>query len=157
MPVSDKFSPSKGVGQPMKYTTVQELEEWIDMYFLECKQNRNIERKLKDPKNTTDYETLVALKEYDHTEDAHPTVSGLALYLDMSRTSLINYEGKEEYVSTIERAKNKVESYLEQKTYSPCNNGVQFNLKNNFYWKDKSEVAHTGLTVNIESADAGVL
>jgi len=41
-------------------------------------------------------------------------------------------------------AKARVESYLDQKTYSGNSQGVQFNLVNNFRWKNKTENALTG-------------
>jgi len=157
-----KLPGTRKVGKPLEYETPQELEEWIDMYFDECKQNRNIQRKLmpsnQSQENPVDYDALVLEKEHDFTEDIHPTVTGLALYLGMSRLSLINYEGREEYVNIVKMGKARVETYLDQKTYSPNNNGVQFNLKNNFNWKDKQEIDHGGgLTVNIGNKDAGNL
>jgi hypothetical protein len=139
-----------------KYQTILELQEWIDMYFNECKANRSkdeFKRMLLSMGNSegADAGKLKIMEKIEKleegpgfTEDIHPTVSGLAIYLGLSRRTLINYEGREEFFPTIEGAKARVESYLDQRTYHPNNNGVQFNLKNNFKWKDKQEVEHTG-------------
>ncbi len=103
---------NRAVGRPLKYGSAKEMQEKIDLYFSECD-------KSKGPY----------------------TVTGLALALDMSRQDLINYSSKDEFFDTIKRAKMKVEEYLEKRLIndSSCS-GIIFNLKNNYGWKDKTEV-----------------
>lgn len=74
------------------------------------------------------------------------TISGLADALDMSRQSLLNYEGKKEFFDTITRAKRKCEVYAEEKLFDSSSvNGAKFSLANNFVgWKEKQEVEHSG-------------
>ena len=71
------------------------------------------------------------------------TVSGLALALGFtSRQSLLNYEWKEEFVDTIKTAKLRLEEYNENCLYSrdTPTAGVIFNLKNNYWRKDQSQI-----------------
>ena len=72
--------------------------------------------------------------------DKAPTMTGLALALDMDRKTLVNYEAREEYFHTIKKARQRVEAYNEEKLISgtPAT-GLIFNLKNNFGWKDSTE------------------
>ncbi len=109
-------------GRPRQYKTVEEMQEVIDCYFDDCKEN-----------------------------ESPVTVSGLALALDLSRQGLLNYEGRDEFVDTIKRAKQRVEIALETHLLIGRNvTGAIFNLKNNFGWKDKHEVEQTGnVTVEI--------
>ena len=73
-------------GRPLKYETVEELDEAINKYFAER----------------------------DMLDEPY-TITGLALALDVDRRTLTNYSNKEEFFSTIKRAKLKVENYLEKR------------------------------------------
>ena len=113
------------IGRPRKYETVEELDEVISAYFAECLEN-----------------------------DLHPTVTGLAFALDLDRRSLNNYQGREEFFPTIKRAKNAVETYIEQTLMGgKATAGAIFNLKNNFGWIDervqenKGEIGVRSITV----------
>ena len=69
-----------------------------------------------------------------------PTVTGLALALGFTtRLSLLNYQGKAEFMNTITRAKSMVEEYTEQRLFDrDGSSGAQFSLRNNFKgWNDK--------------------
>ena len=87
-------------------------------------------------------------------ENSKPfTMSGLALFLDCSRTTLYQYENelvkfnniseedKKRIMNTVKRAKRMVEAYQEEQLFlgkSPV--GTIFSLKNNFNWKDAQEI-----------------
>ena len=87
-------------------------------------------------------------------ENSKPfTMSGLALFLDCSRTTLYQYENelvkfnnisdedKKRIMNTVKRAKRMVEAYQEEQLFlgkSPV--GTIFSLKNNFNWKDSQEI-----------------
>ena len=87
-------------------------------------------------------------------ENSKPfTMSGLALFLDCSRTTLYNYEkelvkfkeisedDKLRILNSVKRAKRMVEAYQEEQLFlgkSPV--GTIFSLKNNFNWKDSQEI-----------------
>lgn len=100
-------------GRPRKYSEQEVLQTKIDEYFNMC----------------------------DDKEKPY-TITGLCLYLDIDRVTLLRYEEKEEFCSTIKRAKNRVENYVEEMSLiGKLNPTVSiFNLKNNFNWKDKQEI-----------------
>ncbi len=69
------------------------------------------------------------------------TLSGLALFLDIDRKTLLNYSKKDKFFPTIKKAKLRCEVYAEEKLFTSKNvAGVIFNLKNNYGWKNKDEV-----------------
>lgn len=104
------------VGRPPKYTKPEEIQIKIEGYFKEC----------------------------DSKKEPY-TITGLGMALDMSRQDLINYSNKEEFFDTIKKAKMKVENYLEKRLITDnSTTGIIFNLKNNYGWKDKQELEHTG-------------
>lgn len=97
-------------GQPLKFKTVEELQEKIDKYFASCDEN-------EEP----------------------ISITGLALALGTSRETLCNYENKDGYFDTIKRAKLYVEHAYEKRLIKRGNGGDIFALKN-FGWVDKQEV-----------------
>lgn len=117
-------------GRPLKFDSVEVLERLIEKYF--------------------------------DSEDAHivlddgarvpaPTMSGLALYLDMDRKTLYNYSKKAQFFPTIKRAKARVEQYLEKRLYGQAVTGTIFSLKNNFDWQDKTAVDVTTQGESVKS------
>lgn len=96
--------------KPLKFKSVEELQEKIDKYFDSCNE---------------EFEPI--------------TITGLALALDTSRETLCNYEEKEEYSDTIKRAKLRVQHAYEKRLVRRGNGGDIFALKN-FGWVDKTEV-----------------
>jgi hypothetical protein len=97
-------------GRPLKFQSVEELQQKIDAFFLEC----------------------------DKKQDPY-TITGLALALDTTRQGLINYEDREEFYDTIKIAKARVENFAEKRLYSGTAAGPIFALKN-FDWTDKQDV-----------------
>lgn len=98
------------MGKPLKFKSVEELQEKIDAYFAGCDE-----------------------------ENEPITITGLALALDTSRETLCNYEEKEDYFDTIKKAKLKVENAYEKRLVRRGNGGDVFALKN-FGWKDTKEL-----------------
>ena len=101
----------------------------------------DIERKIDDYFN------------YCNTNSKPLTMSGLALFLDCSRTTLYQYENelikfhnmseedKIRIMNAVKKAKRMVETYQEEQLFigkSPV--GTIFSLKNNFNWKDAQEI-----------------
>jgi hypothetical protein len=107
------------MGRPLKFKSVEDLEKKIEEYF-----------------------------EYAEKKNKPYTVTGLCLHLNCDRKTLINYEESEEYFHTIKMAKMRIENWLEEKSLIGETNPTVtiFNLKNNFGWKDKTEVETSGET-----------
>lgn len=134
-------------GRPLKFKSVEELQELIGKYFADCDphmeevtewvQARDSSGSLKKDENGLNY--LVEVTHKIMTKQVPYTVTGLALALDTSRETLVNYEEKAEYFDTIKRAKEKIQNYLELNLNSTSPTGTIFNLKNNYGWKDKTE------------------
>lgn len=125
---------SRPVGRPPKYKSVEEIEQKIEAYFKSCEGEP-----LKDRDGTvlTDkYGAPIIVGRKP------PTITGLALALGFStRQSLLNYQGKKEFVDTITRAKSFVEKYAEERLFDREGvQGAKFSLVNNFKgWAEKPE------------------
>ena len=112
-------------GRPKAYTEVKTMQQKIDEYFKKC----------------------------DYSNEPY-TITGLCLSLDICRDTLSEYMKKEEFSDTIKKAKLKVENYLEKHLITDSSTtGIIFNLKNNFGWKDKQELEHSG---NINNPFSGM-
>ena len=66
------------------------------------------------------------------------TITGLALALDTTRQTLMDYQERDEFTDTVKRAKTVVENYAEKRLFGNNATGAIFALKN-FGWKDKFE------------------
>lgn len=122
-------------GRPPAYTDPNEMQKKIDEYFESCK---GYALKDKDGEIVYDKHGKVIM-----VGEMPPTVTGLALALGFnSRMSLINYQGKQEFVDTLTRAKAKIEAYAEARLYDRDGaNGAKFSLANNFKgWAEKQQV-----------------
>lgn len=119
------------MGRPKAFKSVEELEALIDDYFA----------------------TDAYMGEGDNRQFV-PTISGLALHLDITTATLRNYGKDEDFFSTIKRAKQRVELSLEQRLAGNNVAGSIFNLKNNFDWKDKTE---SDINAKVETKDTSAL
>lgn len=106
------------MGRPLAFETVEELEKKVEDYF-------------SSPDAFID-------KGEGNLEFA-PTISGLAMFLDVDRKTIVNYSRKQDYFPTIKKARSRIEQHLEQRLYGNNVTGVIFNLKNNYGWADKQE------------------
>jgi len=111
-------------GRPKKFQSVEEMEKLIESYFIHC----------DNPANPKPY-----------------TITGLAVWLDTDRNTLLDYENYEKFPEnepffrTIKRAKAKIQQFAEESLWkSGITAGVIFNLKNNWGWKDKTEQELSG-------------
>ena len=90
-------------------------------------------------------------KYFENTTKKKWTITGLAIALNTTRDTLIDYEKKEEFSDTIKKAKTMVEYSYELDLKKRWNSWTIFALKN-FGWKDKQEVDYTdtaGLTPEV--------
>lgn len=111
-------------GRPLKFPTVEDLQQKIDIYFASLVNDEGLQIR-------------------------PALITGLALALDTSRETLLNYASRDEYFDTVARAKLKCECYAEEQLFVGRNpSGAQFALKN-YGWKDTHENNNTGsMTVN---------
>ena len=123
---------NRKAGQPLAFKTVKELDDKVEEFF------------------TSDEAFIIDFKDEAEIKTFAPTMSGLALYLGVDRRTVVNYSNKEEYFPTIRKARARIESHLEKKLYGNNVTGLIFNLKNNFDWKDKTEIEQTNVEVTHE-------
>jgi hypothetical protein len=99
------------MARPLKFQTVEELDEKILSYWHHCvKEQRPL------------------------------TVTGLALWLDTTRETLLDYEERDEFSDSIKRAKLTIQNYVEEYLFTGKNiAGAIFNLVNNYGWTNKSQ------------------
>ena len=97
-------------GRPPKWNTPEELQADIDKYFEDCKES-------KEPL----------------------TITGLALALDTTRETLMDYQNNDVFSYTVKKAKLRIENAYEKRLIANGRAGDIFALKN-FGWKDKQEI-----------------
>lgn len=112
-------------GRPLKFVSPKKMQNAIDEYFDECIKNS---------------EPL--------------TVTGLALALNTTRETLMDYQNKDEFSDTVKKAKLRIENAYEKRLISRGAAGDIFALKN-FGWTDKveQEVKNTNLNINTDFND----
>ena len=135
-------SSKRGPGQPLKFKNKSALAKAIARYFRDCDPHiKEIDHIVeKDGKQEVVKKKII-------TKQVPYTITGLAMALDTSRRTLLNYEAKEEYFHTIKKAKVKCENYAEGRLFVGGQQaGPIFNLKNNYPgWKEKTELVVGGL------------
>ena len=115
-------------GRPLKFKSVDLLEKQIEEYFNKCDK-----------------------------EERPYTASGLALFLDTDRVTLLRWQDEDRYYkelseednkrmcNAIKKAKQMIEGYAEEQLFRKTNvTGIIFNMKNNWNWADKQEIVTTG-------------
>lgn len=120
------------VGRPLAFKSVEELECKVNAFF------------------SSDDAHVINYTDGQEQKTFAPTISGLAVYLGVDRKTIVNYSNKEEYFPTIKKARAKIEAHLEKRLFGNNVTGTIFNLKNNFDWKDKSEVSNTNVEMSHE-------
>jgi len=138
-------------GRPLKFKSIKELQKKCDEYFKSCYETYTVRVKTGRKKTKKGgYKNIY--KEEKRTKLLRPlTITGLALALDTNRQTLINYEEKEEFFDTIKKAKLICENFAEEYLYTGKNvTGAIFNLKNNYDWKEKSEIEHKGKVIILD-------
>lgn len=113
-------------GRPLKFKTKKELQNKIDEYFAMCRETGTPE-----------------------------AITGLALALDTTRETLLDYEHREEFSYTIKKAKAMIEYAYELRAIKRGTSFDIFALKN-FGWRDRQEVdigQNKAFEVNIRVVD----
>ena len=141
----------KKAGRPPKFKSKDEMQQKIDDYFKECEGKPLLNDKNEPFLTESGRPIIIGRKPL--------TITGLARALGFSsRQSLLNYEGKKEFLDTITRARMRVEEYVEESLfYKDTVKGAMFSLSNNFSgWKEKKQVeadVNADIDINIELSD----
>jgi len=144
------------MARPLRYKTVEELQNAIDAYFKSCEGEPYM---VKDP--DTGEETPLMNKYGDMVllNVKPPTVTGLALALGFTtRQSLLNYQAKKQFVDTITRAKSYIEAYAEGRLFDKdgCN-GAKFSLSNNFKgWSEHPDTSDNEALTRLDEILNGI-
>lgn len=152
--------PKNKGGRPLKFQSVEELKKKVDRYFKDCDphiiqaktewvQARDSSGSLKKDENGLNYYVKVT---HDVMTEQEPyTITGLALALDTTRDTLIDYERgtyfpddmaeetREGLSDTIKRAKTRIAAYVERQLHGTTPTGAIFNLKANYAWRDNTD------------------
>lgn len=134
-------------GRPMKFSSPEQLEELIQEYFdsitisvPRTKANTNPDKDVDD-----DFREPILNNLWEQIIDTEwasiPSILWLCEYLGIHRSTFIEYEEQKQFSNTIKVAKQRIEKYNAEQLYRKEQvTGIIFNLKNNFDWKDKTEV-----------------
>jgi len=139
-------------GRPLLFESVEALESAIEAYFESCWeevwiQNRRLDdqgKPIKDPQGGFELEWVQKLDRNGKVilRQMKPySITGLAVALNTSRQTLLNYEARPEFFDTIKRAKDICERFLEEGLLCgeiPAAPGI-FNAKNNYGWIDRTD------------------
>mgnify|MGYP000863430411 FL=1 len=137
-------------GRPLKFKSVKELQNAIDEYF----------KSLFEPAFDMWGNPVVNKKtgEQIFRKTSVATITGLAVALDTTRETLLDYENKKhdgkdrelteveraeneqivDFSDTIKKAKLRIYADTEQQLYRGKPTGAIFSLKNNYGWVDKT-------------------
>lgn len=150
------------VGRPRKYETAKQLRAAVERYFASITYERDTiihRRELSEDEkgNPIVKETPEILldkqgkpvKETVYLEE--PSVAGLRLHLGVSKSTWAGYAEDEEMAPVVALVRDRMEARLEELlTTRNSVQGVVFNLKNNYGWKDKQEVTQTNVGMSVE-------
>jgi len=132
-------------GRPLKWKSIEELQSKIDAFFAWCDPHWTTEEylhELTDKKGKKNGEFEIRTRAVMSLQRPY-TITGLAMALETTRETLLDYEKVYEFdmfSDAIKNAKIKCHNYAETYLYEGKNQaGVIFNLKNNYGWKDKTE------------------
>ncbi len=111
------------------WTDPAELEKLIEDYFDSLVKVRKFRGKGEDGKPI----------EWEEEYTKPPTMAGLAHHLGVIRQTLINYQGREEFIPVLARAKNRVAMFAEEALYHrESSTGAQFALRVNHKYGEEN-------------------
>ena len=138
--------PDEG-GRPLKFRTPQLLQKKIEAYFRSCFDYKRdmFGGRITDKKplglNKKTGKMNWSKGEYIIEQVKPFTVTGLALFLETTRETLMDYEKKygDKFSDTIKKAKLAIYAYTEESLFTNKPTGPIFSLKNNYGWRDRKE------------------
>jgi hypothetical protein len=147
-------------GRPPKYSAAEELQRKIQHYFDSITITRPVFDTVFDGKDEDGNDIFKQVSRRNNAGEQvyttiyyeNPSVLAMCRHLDIHRDTLCEYEKNPAFSDTIKRAKAKIEEYLEEQLYRREQvTGIIFNLKNNFGWRDKQDIEHSGnISVKLE-------
>lgn len=142
------------MGRPKIYETSEELARDIKHYFDTITKTKLVTESVFDGLDEEGKELYKQVPMINNAGEQvtrvhyleHPTILGMCRFLGIHRETLLNYEKEnKDFFDTIKGAKGRIEEYLENGLYRKDQvTGIIFNLKNNFGWKDKQDIEHSG-------------
>ena len=151
-------------GRPLMFKTAEELEKKIDDYFASCYEEQWVDEERRDEETgelirneKSGTAKLFPIRKM--VQIKHFKITDLALFLNTTRETLMEYSERDGFVDTIKKAKTMIESAYEDRLINRGNGGDIFALKN-FNWKDQSSIAlgqdekMETLTINIVRTNA---
>ncbi|MDR0905295.1 MAG: DNA-packaging protein [Oscillospiraceae bacterium] len=137
------------MGRKKKYETVKAFERAVDAYFNSI--SRQVPMKIPELTGFSNeakpmYKAVPFKNEageqvmtYEYAKP--PSVTGLCIFLGMTREALRGYRNREAFADAVESATLRIEDYLAEELMSRRHvEGVKFNLQHNYGWKERSEV-----------------
>ena len=113
------------IGKPLKYKNKEEILKIAERYFRKCER-----------------------------EEEPLTVTGLAIALDTTRKTMMEWERRDDYGNTIKKIKARVEHYIEKMTISgKIAPAVGIFCLKNFDWTDK-QIIDANITGDISLGGA---
>lgn len=111
------------VGHPPIWKTANELEEKLKGFWAYCKENDDI-----------------------------PDIEALACYLEIDRSTIRDYERKEEFAPTIKRVKTRIAKVKKQLAMKGKINPAVFcfDFKNNHDYTDQQEILSKNMNINVD-------
>lgn len=147
-----------GPGRPMKFSNPEQLQKKIDEYFVSCWDYARdmFGNRIKDKDESKKGKPVYIMKQ------VRPyTVTGLAVALDTTRETLLDYESGEYFPEdmpeatrkglsdAIKSAKQRCHAYAEEQLFiGKQATGPIFNLKNNYGWIDQHDVTSKGQSIS---------
>lgn len=128
-------------GRPPIFKTEKALEKAVNAYFNAISTKRPVPNTFNSDGKQY-YETIFL---------EAPTVSGLCLFLRISRKTWENYCADDKFAFVTERTKMRMEAYCENILLTREKGslqGVIFNLQHNYGWRDKKTVELGAETVD---------
>lgn len=150
------------VGRPRKYKTAKALREAVERYFssITYQQKVIIQRRevgedekgniivKETPEELLDENGEVVMETVYREE---PSVASLRVFLGVSKSTWAEYAGDEKFGAVVAEVRDRMEARLvELLNTRNSTHGVEFNLKNNYGWKDKQEVQRTQVEMSVE-------
>lgn len=114
------------MGRPLKFKTPEDFDMMVDLYVAECKEEKQV-----------------------------LTIPDLALYLGFcDRHSLYDYQAKEQFTSSVKRARTIVEAATARLSMSGGAGGGPIFILKNMGYTDRQQVTIDPVTVVISGKDA---